>query len=236
MITGGGEQSRQALARRLTAAYLCTGDHPPCGRCIPCMKVEKGIHPDVYTLSPQPGKREIAVDDVRAMRRDVYIMPNEGARKVFLIDPADALNRNGQNALLKVLEDGPKYAAFLLLTGQPGQLLETVRSRCETLALPPEKEEIDPELARQGEELAALLLEGSEWELARHLTAIEVGKPTLTQALALLAAAEEPVSRALGRTPRAARALSALAQCRQRAVYNPGAGQTFGWLCAEMFR
>lgn len=236
LVTGGGGASRRAFARRMTAAYLCTGARPPCGRCLPCEKVEKGVHPDVFTLSPPPGKREIIVDDVRAMRMDAYIMPNEGSRKVYIIDPADAMNPTAQNALLKVLEDGPGYAAFLLLAGQPGQLLETVRSRCETLALPPEEAAFDEERARQGEELAALLLEGSEWELARYLTALETRRLTTPQALEVLAAAEGPVCRALGRSRRAARAMGALASCRERAVFNPGTGHLFGWLCAEMFR
>lgn len=236
LLCGGGEASRRAYAKRMAAAYQCTGGHPPCGACLACEKVEKGIHPDVYTLSPQEGKREIAAADARAMRMDVYIMPNEGKRKVFIIDPADALNPTAQNVLLKVLEDGPPYAAFLLLTAQPGRLLETVRSRCETLSLPPEEEAPDPGRERQGEELAALLLGGTEWELAQHLTALEVQKPTGAQALELLAAAEGPVSRQLGRSRRAALALRALARCRERAVFNPGAGSLFGWLCTELFR
>jgi len=204
--------------------------------CPACVKVFKGIHPDVFTLSPQEGKREIAADDVRALRMDVYIMPNEGVRKVFLIDPADALNPTSQNILLKVLEDGPAYAAFLLLVEQVGRMLETVRSRCEMIALPPEVVQGDPLRVGQGEELAALLLRGSEWELAQFLTELEVEKPGLGPALEVLGAAEESVCGELGRSRRAARALAALAKCRERAVLNPGPGHLFGWLCTEMFR
>lgn len=236
LITGGCAQSRREFARLVTAAYLCTGAHPPCGVCLACEKVQKGIHPDVLTLSPREGKKEIAADDTRALRMDVYIMPNEGARKVFLVDPADALNPTSQNILLKVLEDGPGYAAFLLLVDQPGRLLETVRSRCETIALPPEGELGDPVSVRLGEELAALLLEGSEWELAQFLVEVEGQKLGVAQALEVLGAAEGPVCRELGRSRRAARALGALARCRERAVLNPGPGHLFGWLCTEMFR
>ncbi len=236
LITGGSADGRREFARRLTAAYLCTGERPPCGQCAHCVKVANGIHPDVYALSPQPGRREITVADARGLRGDVYVRPNEGRRKVYLVDPADALGAAAQNVLLKVLEDGPEYAAFLLLCEQPGRILETVRSRCETIALPPEDAAPDPDLARRGAELAALLLSGSEWELARHLTALELARPKPAEALDLLAAAEDPVRRALGRNPRAVPALRALKRCRESAVYNPGAGHLFGWLAAELFR
>ena len=136
LISGGAGDSRAALARRLTAAYLCQGSNPPCGTCRACRKAAAGAHPDVSLTAPLQGKQEISVEQIRALRSDVYVRPNEGARKVYVIHPADAMNPSAQNALLKVLEEGPAYAAFLLLAGEPGRLLDTVRSRCEPLSLP----------------------------------------------------------------------------------------------------
>ena len=146
LITGGSEDSRKDLARRMASAYLCTGHPVPCGVCRHCRKVAGDIHPDVQWVTPEADKREISVDQARALRADLYVTPNEGARKVYIISPADALNPAAQNALLKSLEDGPAYGAFLLLAEQPGRLLETVRSRCETLALPPQDPQPDPRL------------------------------------------------------------------------------------------
>ena len=137
LITGGSAEERDALAGRMAAAYLCRGERPPCGRCGPCRKVAAGAHPDIWRTAPAPDKREITVDQIRALRADAYIRPNEGARKVYIIHPADAMNPAAQNALLKVLEEGPSYAAFLLAAARPGLLLDTVRSRCELMALPP---------------------------------------------------------------------------------------------------
>jgi hypothetical protein len=236
IVTGGGQDSRREFAERLTAAYLCENSPAPCGHCRHCEKVAKGIHPDVFTLSPAEGKREIVAADARALRTDAYIRPNEAGRKVYLIDPADALNPVAQNALLKVLEDGPPYAAFLLLTDQPGQLLDTVRSRCETLTLPPEEEQTDPELERRGRELAELLLHGTEWELTQALTALELEKPKGGQFWDLLSAAETAAAAYLGRERRAAAVLRCLKQCRDNAVFNPGVGHTLGWLAAELYR
>ena len=139
IIAGGNAASRLALARRMTAAYLSERGPLPCGSCRHCKKAEADIHPDVFRLSLLGDKREITVGQTRALRADVFVQPNEAERKVYLIDPADAMNDESQNSLLKVLEDGPGYAAFLLLCANPGRLFSTIRSRCEILTLPPEE-------------------------------------------------------------------------------------------------
>ena len=81
LVTGGGGDSRAAFAGRLAAAYLCEGDTPPCGRCRACRKVGKGSHPDLSRTAPPPDKAEITVEQIRALRADAYVRPNEGRRK-----------------------------------------------------------------------------------------------------------------------------------------------------------
>ena len=238
LITGGSEDSRRQLAQRLTAAYLCQGDGPvPCGVCKGCRKVHQGIHPDVKVVSPAPDKREITVDQARTLRGDVYVRPNEGKRKVYLIEPADTLNPAAQNALLKVLEDGPEYGAYLLLTPSPGKLLDTVRSRCETLALPPQEEAPDPQLVERGAALARLLLTGTELEVAQGFVELELERMKSAQLMDLLGAAQTQVAATLADNPRrGTQVLRALAQCRDMGVYNPGPGHALGWLASELFR
>ena len=236
LITGGSGGSRAAFAARLTAACLCEGGRAPCGVCRACRKVSSGAHPDVFRASPAPDRREIAVDQIRALRADAYIRPNEGKRKVYVIDPADAMNPAAQNALLKVLEEGPAYAAFLLLTERPGLLLDTVRSRCELLALPPEEPRPDPELAEQAASLARLLLTGDELDLAQALVKVELSKPKADRLAALLSEVENQVSRLLAQYPRrGVKVLRALKACRENAVFNPGAGLTLGLLITHIF-
>ena len=239
LITGGNGDSRAALAGRLTAAYLCEGEGRgvPCGLCRACRKAAAGIHPDVSRTAPAPDKREITVDQIRALRSDAYIRPNEGKRKVYVIDPADAMNPAAQNALLKVLEEGPAYAAFLLLAERPGLLLDTVRSRCELLALPPEDPRPDPDLLARADALAELLVAGDELAVAGALVELELQKPKSDQLAALLAQVETQVSRRLAAHPRrGAKALRALKRCRDNAVFNPGAGHTLGLLSVLLFQ
>lgn len=236
LITGGSGDSRAALADRLTAAYLCERPNPPCGQCRACRKVGGGAHPDVYRAAPAPDKRELTVDQIRALRADAYVRPNEGRRKVYLINPADAMNPAAQNALLKVLEEGPSYAAFLLCAAQPGLLLDTVRSRCELLALPPEEAPPDPVMLERAASLAQTLLTGDELSCAQALTALELERPKAGQLAALLSAVENQVSRELALHPRrGAQVLRALKTCRENAVYNPGAGHTLGLLVTHIF-
>ena len=236
LITGGSGESRGALIQRLTAAYLCEGSPVPCGRCKPCRKAAEGVHPDVSRTAPAPDKKEITVDQIRALRSDAYIRPNEGRRKVYVITPADAMNPAAQNARLKVLEEGPSYAAFLLDAAQPGRLLDTVRSRCEPLSLPPEEDKADPERSRKAAALAELFLSGTELDTARALTELSLEKPKADELSELLLEVEHQVSRRLAQNPRrGAMALQALKTCRQNAVFRPSAGLTLGWLCTQLY-
>ena len=236
LITGGGGDSRAAFAGRLAAAYLCEGDTPPCGRCRACRKVGKGSHPDLSRTAPPPDKAEITVEQIRSLRADAYVRPNEGRRKVYVIDPADAMNPAAQNALLKVLEEGPAYAAFLLVSDRPGKLLDTVRSRCELLSLPREEALPGPELLERAETLAGLLLAGDELACAQALVELELSKPKAEELSALLLETERAVSRRLAREPRrGARVLQALKAARENAVYRPGTGHTLGQIITRIF-
>lgn len=143
IILGGQRGSgKHTLARLLAQAMICQRpEQAPCGQCANCKRVAEEIHPDVIPverfLSKEELEKDLKVDAIRALRSDAYIRPNQARRKVYLISRADTMNVNAQNALLKVLEDGPSYAAFLLLAENPMNLLETIRSRCVRYDLAP---------------------------------------------------------------------------------------------------
>ena len=134
LICGPEGSGKHTLARFLAAAMECTGTPKPCGRCPACHKVAEGLHPDVMTVT-DPAHKTIAVDVIRQMRADAFIRPNEGRRKVYII--AQDMAEPPQNALLKILEEPPAYAAFLLLADRAEKLLPTIRSRCAELHLAP---------------------------------------------------------------------------------------------------
>ena len=148
LFTGPGD--RLAAARLAAAAFQCQRDRKPCGVCPACRKVEADIHPDVITVRDEAHKN-IAVDVVRSVRADAYIQPNEGARKVYLFPDCSLLTEQDQNVLLKVVEEGPPYAAFLFCAENRSQVLSTLRSRCVELQLPPAEAKTAP--SEEGEEL-----------------------------------------------------------------------------------
>lgn len=137
ILAGPSGCGKRTLSEQLAAALVCTGQGAavPCGHCAHCRKAMGRIHPDIIRIGD--GDKDVSVAQVRALRSDAYIRPNEAERKVYVVENAQGMNSSAQNALLKLLEDGPAYAAFLLLTDNAGALLETVRSRCETLTLSP---------------------------------------------------------------------------------------------------
>ena len=132
LISGPAGSGKRTLARLLSAAILCQSSDKPCLSCNPCRKVMGSTHPDCITVD-DPEHKTVAVKIVRDARADMYVMPNESNRKIYIF-PQD-LGIEGQNALLKILEEPPEYGVFILLSDNPEKLLPTVRSRCTELSL-----------------------------------------------------------------------------------------------------
>lgn len=132
LISGPAGSGKRTLARLLSAAILCQGEHKPCLSCNACRKVLGNNHPDCITVT-DPDHKTVAVKIVRDARADIYVKPNESARKIYIFP--QELGIEGQNALLKILEEPPPYGVFILLSDNPEKLLPTVRSRCTQLRL-----------------------------------------------------------------------------------------------------
>ena len=249
IISGPGD--RIGAARFAAAAMECTAaEGRPCGVCPQCRKVAQDIHPDVIWARDTQHK-ELQVDAIRDLRRDLYIRPNDGERKVVIFADCDQLNERDQNVLLKIVEEGPPYAAFLFCTELAGSLLPTIRSRCVELKLPRSGDEAEPDLtlckvfARgqllpvvetlvglenkklKREALEQLLVD--TWRVCAEAMLVQRGKPqaagTLGEGAALLSRSLNPLQLA---------ALTALiehyaAECQ----YNVGVGHVLGAIAAE---
>jgi hypothetical protein len=105
-------------------------------------------------------RREIVVNQVRAMASDAVILPNESPRKVYLIDEADTMNPAAQNAALKLLEEPPRGVYFLLCVTNPALLLPTVRSRCAEIGDNAGEQTQDPEALARAEDFLRLVAKG----------------------------------------------------------------------------
>ena len=132
LISGPKGSGKHTLAGLLAAAILCHDPMKPCLRCHACRRVMENNHPDFITVE-DPEHKNVAVKIVREFREDMFILPNESDYKIYLFP--QELGTEGQNALLKILEEPPSYGVFILLTDNPEKLLPTVRSRCTELKL-----------------------------------------------------------------------------------------------------
>ena len=160
------------LAMNFARSLLC--QHPDeagfgCGKCPSCHWFSQGSHPDFCLLQPDvlsldaeegddfkpaSGKKpskQISVDQVRGLADFSGMSAHQGGRRVVVIHPAEAMNTNAANALLKNLEEPPPGMLFILVSHKPQQLLPTILSRCLSFALPaPDAAEAVRWLTQQG--------------------------------------------------------------------------------------
>ncbi|MCF0138021.1 MAG: hypothetical protein HUJ66_06645 [Oscillospiraceae bacterium] len=171
IVTSASETLRNSLSLQLAARMLCSSPgERPCGVCRDCRKVSTGVHPDlsiIRRLTDDKGKekRDILIDQIRAMSADAYILPNEAGGKVYIIEDADTMNVNAQNAALKLFEEPPENVSFILSTANPEKLLVTVRSRCALLRRNAEEEPESGDISAMAESFLQCLAKNDAPEL-----------------------------------------------------------------------
>lgn len=148
ILEGPAGSGKAELARWIAKAAVCTGEgERPCGCCSGCMKAAAGAHPDITIAGGGTAARSFHVDTVRQIRSDAYIKPNEAPLRVFLLEGAEAMSEQAQNALLKVFEEPPERVMFILTVTSAVKLLPTVRSRAQIFTLEGEEQPSDTDLA-----------------------------------------------------------------------------------------
>ncbi len=136
LIEGGEGSGKTYFALLAARAILCGGTEKPCGKCPSCVKALAGSHPDLFYYSPDK-KASMGVDTVRDIKKSVYFMPNDGDRKVYIIDEAQKMTVQAQNALLKFLEEPPASTVFFIVTDKKESMLPTVISRTRIISTSP---------------------------------------------------------------------------------------------------
>lgn len=133
IIAGPDGIGKSVFAMHIAASLLCLGDKKPCGVCNQCIKVMKGNHADIKIISNKG--RSIGVDEIRQVIGEVYTKPYEGLRKLIIIKNADEITVQGQNAILKTLEEPSKDTTIIMTVENSNLLLETILSRCQIFKL-----------------------------------------------------------------------------------------------------
>ena len=151
----GKKQAAVAVAQALNCPAALRDEAGPwpvdgCGTCPTCRRIARGMHPDVQLI--EPGETgSIKIEPIREVVRQTGYRPFEARRRVIIIDTADALGRDAQDALLKTLEEPPAGSILILVTSVPDQLLPTVRSRCPIVRFAPlEAADVATWLEREG--------------------------------------------------------------------------------------
>ncbi len=153
LFVGEEGVGKKLVAKTLAKALNCEGQTlDSCDSCVPCLKIEKGQHPDIHiiegSVSPgvnlEPGQRTAAQDSdsikieyIRQLQKDINLKPYEGKKKVFIIDNAHNLTAEAANALLKILEEPPGDSLIILISAKPVLLFKTIISRCKMIKFYP---------------------------------------------------------------------------------------------------
>lgn len=143
IINGEKSSGKEFIARVFAMALQCEkGGNDPCQECHSCKQALSDNHPDIIYVSHEK-PNSISVDDIRAqINNDVTIKPYSSPYKVYIVNEAEKMTTQAQNAILKTLEEPPAYAVILLLTSNVNALLPTILSRCVVLNMKPVADEL----------------------------------------------------------------------------------------------
>jgi len=189
LFTGEEGVGKKLVAKTLAKASNCEGQAlDSCDSCVPCLKIEKGQHPDIHIIDSSvssdvelEGGRRIGTEDsasikiehVRQLQKDIHLKPYEGKQKVFIIDNAHNLTAEASNALLKILEEPPPESLIILISAKPALLFKTIISRCKMMKFYPlqrtKLEEILKEDFHLDNNLAHFLAYSCEGRIGRAL-------------------------------------------------------------------
>ena len=138
LITGLPGLGKDALADAIVRQLLCaatTLEAGPCGSCAACAQINAGSHPDYINVRPEEDASVIKVDQIRQLSEKLSLSSHQGGYQVAVLNPAETMNLNAANSLLKTLEEPSDNTVLILISARPAQLPATVRSRCQQVRI-----------------------------------------------------------------------------------------------------
>ena len=208
VLQGEAGTGKRTLAKLLAKALTCRNrEDAPCGECPSCIRADAGSHPDIRIAEGSGKTRSLSVDTVKAITSDAYRMPEEADVNVYILLMGGNTSAAAQNKLLKVIEEPPDSAVFLLVCDSAEQLLPTIRSRVQSFTLkPPPLEEaaayveqaagIDGETARRLADLCGGNI-GRMLEEAKGGTAAQVQEIAAAVVEGMMAKGEDDLLKAV---------------------------------------
>lgn len=181
ILEGSDAEARLKAAKEIAMTVLCEGENKPCRVCAKCKKVEGDVHPDVHLLTKDEKSNMIKVEPIRELKKKAAVLPNDGQKSVFIIDSAELMNTQAQNALLKIFEEPARHLLFILLCGAKSSLLDTIISRATSYSLGEEilhgeKDEKNEKARALASELALCIAQEDELSFLKKIAPLQKDK------------------------------------------------------------
>lgn len=126
---------KSLFAKEFAKSILCLGKEKPCEACKSCIEIEENNQPDYIEIVPDGNS--IKIEQIRNMQLKVAEKPIVSTKKVYVIQEADTMTQEAQNALLKTLEEPPEYITIILIASNENSILNTIKSRCTKIVFEP---------------------------------------------------------------------------------------------------
>lgn len=154
------------VATQLAMSHNCAENSFPCGQCASCIKTKNNVNPDVCIVDFDD--KNIPVDEIRRIKKDAYIKPNECDKKIYIIKNGENLGISAQNALLKLLEEPPIHACFIILCSDEKLLLNTILSRCSLVKINDNFNDFDDNIVQISKNIMTAICQKSEISLLEN--------------------------------------------------------------------
>lgn len=136
LFTGNNDLGKSEMAKEFAQTIFCQKKVTDnCGSCLSCRKIKHGNHPDFKIIKVKEGHKNILIDQIRELKKEVNYKPYESKYKVYIIDHAEKMTVQAQNSLLKTLEEPPEYVIIILTNENKNELIPTIISRCQNVKL-----------------------------------------------------------------------------------------------------